>query len=233
MKKFITLVAALALIVSLAACQEKPSSSVSDSSASQSSSAEKDAEESSEAEESEEESSEADMEEEELVEEEGPLAAMTGGENSISVVLGEDVLAQFTLPTETAVYSKLTYSEGSSIAQMMHPVMDGVSGSTIIEVYNGTSQEYYDEYKSIAGVDGEDAEMITKDLDGREVLIGKAASQSVNDMKKEVCSVAYLVCVPVSDNVTLGFRIGGSYGVGNELVLDDSVIDILLSHCAF
>ena len=130
------------------------------------------------------------------------------------------------------IFTKLSHDEGSLYAMMSHPVMDGVSGRTIVEVFEGSSQDYINYAKGIAGLD-DTAQTETKDLNGKEVLVCKTSEQVANDLGKEVVSFKYLVSVPVVDGVALGFRIDGSYGTDNELVFDDSQIDLLLSNCAF
>lgn len=158
---------------------------------------------------------------------------MVSGENSVSVVVGEDVLVEFTLPTETSIYDKLQHSEGDKYAMMIHAVMEtSVSGRTIVEVIEGTLMDFDDALKNMVSTD----EAITgelKELDGKEVYIFKKLEKEVNTFGTEVCSFEYLVDIPLNENIILQFRIDGAYNPDNTVVFDDSIIDILLSHCVF
>lgn len=158
---------------------------------------------------------------------------MVSGENSVSVVVGEDVLVEFTLPTETPIYDKLQHSEGDKYAMMIHAVMEtSVSGRTIVEVIEGTLMDFDDALKNIVSTD----DAITgelKELDGKEVYIFKKLEKEVNTFGAEVCSFEYLVDIPLNENIILQFRIDGAYNPDNTVVFDDSIIDILLSHCVF
>ena len=235
MKQFSRLTLALLLALSLCACQQSTSSAQpAAASAAPASSAASVAEPASEPSGSTQPASSGgqSLPAEEDAEEQAPAAVMTGGENSISVAAGEDVLVEFTLPTETPIYYKLSHSEGNQLATMSHNIMDGVSGGTIVEIFEGTCQDYCEFYKSFVGVPA-DAAAETKELDGREVLVFKQVEQITNNLGDEVFSFGYLVAVPLREDVTLGFRITGAYNVGGTLVFDDGVIDILLSHCAF
>lgn len=69
--------------------------------------------------------------------------------------------------------------------------------------------------------------------DGREVRIYKSVEKVINAMNREVYSIEYLVAVAVNENIVLGFRIDASHATDSEIVFEDSVIDILLSHCVF
>ena len=158
---------------------------------------------------------------------------MVSGENSVSVVVGEDVLVEFTLPTETPIYDKLQHSEGDKYSMMIHAVMEtSVSGRTIVEVIEGTLMDFDDALKNIVSTD----DAITgelKELDGKEVYIFKKLEKEVNTFGAEVCSFEYLVDIPLNENIILQFRIDGAYNPDNTVVFDDSIIDILLSHCVF
>ena len=187
------------------------------------------------AEETSEPASEPEEEYEEEYEEEEPVdvdVQMTVADNVLSVVVDGQSAMTFTLPAGSPIFTKLSHDEGSLYAMITHPVMEGVSGGTIVEVFEGSSQDYINYAKGIAGLD-DTAQTETKDLNGKEVLVCKTSEQVTNDLGKEVVSFKYLVSVPVVDGVALGFRIDGSYGTDNELVFDDSQIDVLLSSCAF
>lgn len=223
MKKVLSLIVALIMVLSLTACSGN-SASESESSAPTSSTEEP--ESSSTAEES---------EPEEEIEEEEPVdvdVQMTDGDNSVSVVVDGQTMATFTLPAGSPMFPKITHNEDSLYAMIIHPVMEGVSGRTIVEAAEDTSEDYMDYAKGIVGMD-ETVQPETKDLNGKEVLVCKWTEQVTNDFDKEVINFKYVVAVPVAENVTLGFRINGSYDVDNELVFDDSLIDLLLSNCAF
>lgn len=234
MKRFASLTLALLLALSLSACGEgETSSEQPDSAPSETvSSTENNVEQSTEPSSVE----ETDTTEEELPtedEEEIVSPTMVSGEDSVSVVVGEDVLVEFTLPTETPIYDRLTHSEGDNYAMMIHNVMETtVSGRTIIEVLEGTLKDYDD---IIAECKEEDDTVSAeiKELDGKEVLILKEMERVFNTFEDEVYSFEYLVLVPLNENITLQFRIDGAYKVDSTVVFDDSVIDILLSHCVF
>ena len=70
-------------------------------------------------------------------------------------------------------------------------------------------------------------------LDGREVRIYKSVEKVINAMNREVYSIEYLVAVAVNEDIVLGFRIDAAHATDSEIVFEDSVIDILLSHCVF
>lgn len=221
MKRFASLTLALLLALSLSACgggetsSEQPDSAPSETVSSSEDNVEQSGEE------------ETDTTEEEIV-----SATMVSGENSVSVVAGEDVLVEFTLPTETPIYDELTHSEGENYAMMIHNVMEtSVSGRTIIEVLQGTLKDYDDIIDECKEDDTVSAEI--KELDGREVLILRELEKDVNTFGDEVYSFEYLVVVPLNENIALQFRIDGAYKVDSKVVFDDSIIDILLSHCVF
>ena len=220
MKRFASLTLALLLALSLSACgggetsSEQPDSAPSETVSSSEDNVEQSGEE------------KTDTTEEEIV-----SATMISGENSVSVVAGEDVLVEFTLPTETPIFDELKHSEGDIYAIMIHNVMDtSVSGRTIVEVLQGTLRDYDDiiaEYKEYDTVSAE-----IKELEGKEVLILKELEQGVNVFGTETINFEYLVLVPLNENNALRFRIDGAYQ-DSKVVFDDSIIDILLSHCAF
>lgn len=220
MKRFASLTLALLLALSLSACgggetsSEQPDSAPSETVSSSEDNVEQSGEE------------KTDTTEEEIV-----SATMISGENSVSVVAGEDVLVEFTLPTETPIFDELKHSEGDIYAIMIHNVMDtSVSGRTIVEVLQGTLRDYDDiiaEYKEYDTVSAE-----IKELEGKEVLILKELEQGVNVFGTETINFEYLVLVPLNENNALRFRIEGAYQ-DSKVVFDDSIIDILLSHCAF
>lgn len=221
MKRFASLTLALLLALSLSACgggetsSEQPDSAPSETVSSSEDNVEQSGEE------------ETDTIEEEIV-----SATMVSGENSVSVVAGEDVLVEFTLPTETPIYDELTHSEGENHAMMIHNVMEtSVSGRTIIEVLQGTLRDYDDIIDECKEDDTVSAEI--KELDGREVLILRELEKVVNTFGDEVYSFEYLVVVPLNENIALQFRIDGAYQADSKVVFDDSIIDILLSHCVF
>ena len=225
MKKGLSLMLALALMLALTACQSNTSPSSSSEPASNSSSAM-------------EESSEPDSEpetipeEEEEEPEEDPVdvdAEMIGDGDSVSVVVDGETLATFTLPTDSPIYYKLSFNEGSTTAVATHDIMEGISGRTIVELFEGDSQEYIDYSKSIVNIDETNAELLTKDLDGRKVLICKDVTPSESD----TYTANYLVAVPVTDGVVLGFRIDAVNNPKKTVILDDSTIDLLLSCCKF
>ena len=220
MKRFASLTLALLLALSLSACgvgetsSEQPDSAPSETVSSSEDNVEQSGEE------------KTDTTEEEIV-----SATMISGENSVSVVAGEDVLVEFTLPTETPIFDELKHSEGDIYAIMIHNVMDtSVSGRTIVEVLQGTLRDYDDiiaEYKEYDTVSAE-----IKELEGKEVLILKELEQGVNVFGTETINFEDLVLVPLNENNALRFRIDGAYQ-DSKVVFDDSIIDILLSHCAF
>ena len=70
-------------------------------------------------------------------------------------------------------------------------------------------------------------------LDGREVRICKSVEKVINAMNREVYDIKHLVAVAVNEDIVLGFRIDASHATDIEIVFDDSVIDLLLSHCVF
>lgn len=158
---------------------------------------------------------------------------MVGGENSVSVVFDEEVLIKFTLPTETPIYKSLQHSEGDEYAIMTHALTaTSHSGRTIVEVFAGSCQDYADYVKSITSLSNT-VKAETKDLDGKEVLICKEVKKEVNSFGRDIWFFKGLIAVPLNENITLGFRIVDTYPVDNEIPFDDSVIEILLSHCEF
>ncbi|HCU33359.1 MAG TPA: hypothetical protein DF364_05895 [Ruminococcaceae bacterium] len=221
MKRLASLTLALLLSLSLSACGGEASSKQSDSVPSEPvSSIENNVEQSS-------------VEETDTAEEKIVSPTMVSGENSVSVVVGEDVLVEFTLPTETPIYDKLQHSAGDKYAMLIHAVMEtSVSGRTIVEVIEGTLMDFDDALKNMVSTD----DAITgelKELDGKEVYIFKKLEKEVNTFETEVCSFEYLVDIPLNENIILQFRIDGAYNPENTVVFDDSIIDILLSHCVF
>ena len=225
MKKALALAMALAMLLALTACGGNDAPAVPSEPASSPASV---------AEETSQPASEPEEEPEEEIEEE-PVdvdAQMTVADNVISVVVDGQTAGTFTLPAENPLFPEITYNEGNLYAMIIHPVMEGVSGRTMIEVFEGSSQGYIDYGKSIVGLD-DTAQTETKDLNGKEVLVCKQTEQTTNNFGDEVVNFKYLVSVPVVDGVALSFRIDGSYGTDNELVFDDSTIDLLLSSCAF
>lgn len=225
MKKALALAMALAMLLALTACGGNDAPAAPSEPASSPASV---------AEETSQPASEPEEEPEEEVEEE-PVdvdAQMTVADNVISVVVDGQTAGTFTLPAENPLFPEITYNEGNLYAMIIHPVMEGVSGRTMIEVFEGSSQGYMDYGKSIVGLD-DTAQTETKDLNGKEVLVCKQTEQTTNNFGDEVVNFKYLVSVPVVDGVALGFRIDGSYGTDNELVFDDSAIDLLLSSCVF
>lgn len=225
MKKGLALVMALSLLLALTACggndtPAAPSEPVSSPA--------------SVAEETSEPASEPEEEPEEEIEEE-PVdvdAQMTVADNVISVVENGQTVGTFTLPAESPMFPEISYNEGNLYAMIIHPVMEGVSGRTIVEVYEGSSQGYIDYGKSVMALD-DAVQVETKDLNGKEVLVCKETEQTTNSFGAEVINFKYLLAVPVTENVALGFRIDGAYDVDNSLVFDDSTIDLLLNNCAF
>ena len=170
-------------------------------------------------------------------EKENMTVTVTGDESSLAVTTDAgETLVEFTIPSELPIYDEMNASEHYSM--MVHAVVDtGVSGRTIVEPYFGDTEEtaceeYVDFYASNTGIgDPATAETFTREIGGREVLVYKRQEQTVNDFKKEVCSFSYLFAVPVRENLVLGFRCTGSYGVGKDVIFDDSPVDVLLSHC--
>ncbi|MDO4482080.1 MAG: hypothetical protein Q4C14_05055 [Bacillota bacterium] len=221
MKRFVSLTLALLLVLSLSACggasSEQPDSAQSDTV----NSAENNVDQSNV-----DETDNTGMEE--IV-----SPTMVGGEDSVSVVVGEDILVKFTLPSETPIYDELTHSEGDNYAMMIHNVTEtSVSGKTLIEVLEGTLKDY-DDLIAECKEDDDTISAKVKELDGREVLILKDMEKVVNSFGLEVYSFEYMVVVPLKENIALQFRIDGAYNVDSDIALDDSVIDILLSHCVF
>lgn len=172
-------------------------------------------------------------------EEEKMVVTVTGDENSLAITTGAgETLVEFTIPSELPIYDEMKFNEQYSM--MIHAVVDtGVSGRTFVEPYFADTEEtaceeYVDFYAPNTGIgDLATAETFTREIDGREVLIYKRQEQTVNDFKKDICNFSYLFAVPVSENLVLGFRCEGSYGVDKDVVFDDSTIDVLLSHCSF
>lgn len=222
MKKILALALVLLMVPALSGCQGNTSTDAQESTPA--GSAESSAEQVEDVAEDEEEP----VEEEEVVE-----ASMVAGENSVSVVSGGDTLVEFTLPTETPIYTKLKYLENDGVGMMTHNVMDGMGGRTIVEYFEGSAQDYLDYGADVAGVDEATATTETKDLNGREVLICKSSEQTTNNLGTATNSLTCVVAVPLNDDVALGFRINADYATDSSLVFDDSVIDILLSHCVF
>lgn len=226
MKRIMSIALALVMALALAACQGAASSSAPASSSAQPESASAPAESVS----APEEEPEAEPEEE-LVEEEPEEAApvtMADGENSVSILVGDEAVAEFTLPTETPIYTKLKYMDDGQTAMMTHDVMSGVSGRTIVEAFKGTAEEYIDFYKSITfGSENADAPTETRDLNGTQVLVSRRESVDSS------ISRDYVIAVPVAENAVLGFRINSVSNQKYEVQFEDGVIDILLSHCVF
>ena len=178
----------------------------------------------------EEESSEAVVSEEE--EEEVPFTPVeVNGEGSIYFTVDDEVLVEFSLPTETPIYSSINHTDWY-LAMMTHSIMEGVSGRTIIELCSGTPTDYIEYYKSITSGAG-DVTTVTTELDGREVVIYKSVEKVTNSMNREVYNIQYLVGVAVNETIVLGFRIDASHATDSSVVFDDSVIEILLNHCVF
>ena len=227
MKRIMSIALVLALAFVLAACQGEPSSSTPEISSTPSANSATSTEESSVAQD--EEPAEEPIEEEpveELPEEEAAPVTMTNGENSVSILVGDEAVAEFTLPTETPIYDELKYMDDGQTAIMTHNIMEGVSGRTIVEAFEGTAEEYLDFYKSIAGV-SEDAPTTTWDVNGIEARI--CQQETADDTITRDC----LIAVPVAENAVLGFRIDAVSNPKYEVQFDDSVIDILLNHCVF
>lgn len=233
MRKGLSLALSLLLAFALTACQGNTASS---SEAPASSEASSVAEEP--ASEPEEEVVEEEPEEEAVDEEleEEPVdvdVQMTGGDNSVSVVVDGQTMATFTLPADNAMFPELKYTEGNLYAMITHPVMDnGVSGRTIVEAAEGTTQDYIRYAAGNLGMD-ETIQPETKDLNGKEVLVCKSTEQATNNFGSEVIDFSYAVAIPVTENATLGFRIDGSYETDNATVFDDSTLDALLNSCTF
>lgn len=221
MKRFVSLTLALLLALSLSACGGETSSEQPDSAPSEPvSSTENNVEQSG--------AGGTDTTEGETV-----SVTMVSGKDSVSVVAGEDVLVKFTLPTETPIYDKLEHSKADKYAMMIHNVMDTtVSGKTIVEVLEGPRKDFDEIKKSIEDTDDAITAEI-KELNGKEVLILKELEKGVNTFGAEIYSFEYLVVVPLNKNITLQFRIDGSYKADSKVVYDDSIINILLSHCVF
>lgn len=223
MKRIMSIALALVMALALAACQGAASSSAPASSSAQPESASAPAESVSAPEEE---------PEEELVEEEPEVEAapvtMTSGENSVSILAGDETVAEFTLPTETPIYDELKYMDDGQTAMMTHDIMNGVSGRTIVEAFQGTAEEYIDFYKSITfGSENADATVETRDLNGTQVLVSRRESIDSS------ISRDYVIAVPVAENAVLGFRINSVSNQKYEVQFEDGVIDILLSHCVF
>ena len=223
MKRIMSIALALVMALALAACQGAASSSAPASSSAQPESASAPAESVSAPEEE---------PEEELVEEEPEVEAapvtMADGENSVSILVGDEAVAEFTLPTETPIYTKLKYMDDGQTAMMTHDVMSGVSGRTIVEAFKGTAEEYIDFYKPITfGNENADAPVETRDLNGTQVLVSRRESIDSS------ISRDYVIAVPVAENAVLGFRINSVSNQKYEVQFEDGVIDILLSHCVF
>lgn len=224
MKKMVSVVLAAILAVCLAACQgQTQPAAPSSAPASSAASVTEESEPASASEES--------VPEEELVEEEPePVPVeMVADETSITLVSDGTTLVTFTMPGDSPIYYKLTVDDSGTTAVMTHDIMEGIAGRTIAELFEGSSQEYIDFYKSMVGID-EAGETLTKDLSGREVLIAKQVDEPGDDGRYDV---RYLVAVPVADGVVLGFRIDAVNDTDNSVVFDDSTVDLLLSNCAF
>lgn len=179
---------------------------------------------------------EEELPEEEPAEEEPTFVTISGGENVLSVNTDQGTLVEFTLPAETPIYDQMIFQEENQNSMLTHG--GGVSGKTIVEPYFASTEEtpceeYIDHLAGSTRNNPHDDETFTRDLNGREVVIYKRTENTVNAFGTEVCEFRYLFAVPVIENVVLGFQVSGSYGTDNDLVYDDSVIDILLSHITF
>lgn len=234
MKQILSILLSLLLALSLSACGgEAPTNQVASEPVTSESSVDSSTAQSSEPPSTEEDIPEEPLplEEEEVEEEVTEPPAMINGENSVSVVVGEETVAEFTLPTETPIYDELKYMDDGQMAMMTHNVMAGVSGRTIVEAFDGTAEGYLDFYKSITfGNEDADAQTSTRDVNGKEALVCKAETIDETDghMTRD-----YVIAVPVTENAVLGFRINSVSSPRYDVQFDDSIIDILLSHCAF
>ncbi|HIW54121.1 MAG TPA: hypothetical protein H9883_04060 [Candidatus Ruthenibacterium merdigallinarum] len=227
MKRIMSIALALVMALALAACQGAASSSAPASSSAQPESAAAPSESVSAPEEEPAEESAVESMEEEPAEEAAPVT-MTSGENSVSILAGDETVAEFTLPTETPIYDELKYMDDGQTAMMTHDIMNGVSGRTIVEAFKGTAEEYIDFYKSITfGSENADATVETRDLNGTQVLVSRRESIDSS------ISRDYVIAVPVAENAVLGFRINSVSNQKYEVQFEDGVIDILLSHCVF
>lgn len=237
MKKGLSLITALILALTLASCgrndtqeasepiavSSEPTSSVSKEIKSLTASTESKTEE----------ASEEEYEEEEVYEEietESTDVEMVAGDNSISLVDGETTLVTFTMPDDSPIYYKLTVNDSSTTAIMTHDIMEDISGRTIVEWFEGDCQDYIDFYKSIGGIDEDNEEMLTKDLNGKEVLICKDVREPDDQNKYEA---NYLIAVPVTDGIVLGFRVNSVNQTDSSAIFDDSTVDLLLDNCTF
>lgn len=237
MKKGLSLITALILALTLASCgrndtqeasepiavSSEPTSSVTKEIKSLTASTESKTEE----------ASEEEYEEEEVYEEietESTDVEMVAGDNSISLVDGETTLVTFTMPDDSPIYYKLTVNDSSTTAIMTHDIMEDISGRTIVEWFEGDCQDYIDFYKSIGGIDEDNEEMLTKDLNGKEVLICKDVREPDDQNKYEA---NYLIAVPVTDGIVLGFRVNSVNQTDSSAIFDDSTVDLLLDSCTF
>ena len=178
-----------------------------------------------------EEASEEEYQEEDVYEEtESTDVEMVAGDNSISLVSDGTTLVTFTMPDDSPIYYKLTVNDSSTTAIMTHDIMEDISGRTIVEWFEGDCQDYIDFYKSIGGIDEANEEMLTKDLNGKEVLICKDVRNPDDQNKYEA---NYLIAVPVTDGIVLGFRVNAVNQTDSSAVFDDSTVDLLLKNCAF
>ena len=244
MKKFLALALAMLMLLSMTGCfmgplgailgkmTETPKEAETQEIVVPASSSEENTEDTSSAVE-EAESSEAVVSEEEAEEEEEvPFEPVkVEGAGSIYFTVDGEVLAEFSLPTETPIYSSINHTD-RYLAIMTHSVMEGVSGRTIIELCSGTPTDYVEYYKSIVSGAGNPT-TTTTELDGREVVIYNTVEKVTNSMNREVYSIQYLVGVAVNESIVLGFRIDASHATDSSVVFDDNVIEILLSHCVF
>lgn len=247
MKKGLSLIVALIMTLTLASCggnntpetsetsetsesiavSSEPTSSVTKEIKSLTASTESKTEETSEEEYQEEE----EVEEEEVYEEtetESADVEMVAGDNSFSLVSDGTTLVTFTLPDDSPIYYKLTVDGSTAI--MTHDIMEDISGGTIVEWFEGEPQDYIDFYKPILGIDEDNEEMLTKDLNGKEVLICKDVREPDGQNKYQA---NYLIAVPVTDGIVLGFRVDAINQTDSSAIFDDSTVDLLLNHCAF
>lgn len=238
MKKGLSLIVALIMALTLASCggndapetsepiavSSEPTNSVTKEIKSLTASTESKTEEASEEEE--------DAEEEvyEETETESADVEMVAGDNSFSLVSDGTTLVTFTMPDDSPIYYKLTVNDSSTTAIMTHDIMEDISGGTIVEWFEGDPQDYIDFYKSIIGIDEDNEEMLTKDLDGKEVLICKDVREPDDTNKYQA---NYLIAVPVTDNIVLGFRVDAINQTDSSAIFDDSTVDLLLDNCAF
>lgn len=136
----------------------------------------------------------------------------------------------FSLPSEIKHYNRLSQYE-PAVAMMTHDVFAGASGRTIVELLDETPEGYlsYRGFDSTqaqsVNVGGREGLLIVDKGDGEAVINGEAGSTD-NTVHNE----KYVYATDLG-GVVLGFCVEVSYKNGKTIDINDTIIEILLSHC--